>query len=146
MSFIDGDWRDYLTNMDLKPKKANRKELLKLMQLAKRTKAGLTLTDVPDIQWYGYYFKNKLVAFSALFIRKKECRLRSSFIHPNYRGNGFYWKILAHRIQIAEEAGCEKITGWSNEHSLECCKRLGFDTGKTNRNNVTFIFKTLNDG
>ena len=130
--------------MELEPREVKHKELLGLLRLAKRLKSGLHLTDeVPDTRWYGYYYKKKLVAFSALFIRKKVCRLRSSFIQPNYRGNGFYWQIMKHRMDVAEKEGCDKITAWCNKHSLEICLRLGFEAKKTARNKNTYVHKWI---
>ena len=133
--------------MDLEAKEVNYKDLKPLILMAKRLKAGLHLTnEVPNTRWFGFYVKKKLVAFSALFIKKNVCRLRSSFIHPNYRGNGFYWIMLKHRMDIAKNEGCKKITGYCNKHSLAVCLRLGFEAGKLNRNNTTYIQKILNDG
>ena len=127
----------------LEHKKVSRDTLTPLIKLAKKTDNYLEFKEVAGLQWYATYLSDKIVAFTALFIRGKNCRIRSAYVHPNYRGNGIYGEALKYRIAIAQEEGCEKVNAYFAPTSLKVAVKHGFEPKHTNKYGITYAVKTL---
>lgn len=128
---------------NLKHEKVSRELLNPLIKLAKKTDKHLEFKEVNGLEWYATYLNEKIVAFTALFIRGKNCRIRSAYVHPNFRGNGIYGEALEFRISKAKELGCTSVNAFFAPTSLRVALRHGFEPKHTNKNGITYAVKNI---
>lgn len=61
------------------------------------------ISFIKDVQYYGYYDDDKLVAIAGIKNYKKVAKLKSSYVIPEYRNKGIYSELVKHRISVIEQ-------------------------------------------
>lgn len=87
--------------------------------VGRATKEGVTMKPAQaPITWCCARFEGRIVAFGGLMpTGKGGVRLRSRWVHPDFRGHGLGGALNAYRIKAAAEAGYSSVDGFARKAS-----------------------------
>lgn len=87
----------------------------------------------------------KIVGFQgATILNPTTARLKTTFVHPNYRGNGIFDKLFAECLKNLEGRGIIMFTGFFTPMSLSTGLRYGFKARSMRTDsNIVFAIKQI---
>lgn len=69
-------------------------------------------------EYYGGFVDNKLIGFTSIQLYGKKAKFNNSYVFKEYRGNGYYKKLLDYRIELVKQMGCNEIVASCTKMSL----------------------------
>lgn len=96
-------------------------------------------------KYLGYLDKNKKVIAVVGYkdMGKNHVRFKVDWVHPNYRGNGYYKKLFSTRIKYVKDffPNLVKISAYCTEKSVNVYIENGFQASGKNGHGHTFVIK-----
>lgn len=122
-------------------RKGNINEISHLKALARKERVPLTETKA-DVNYILGEQDGLVIAFVAYTIEKGKARLKSDFVHPNYRGQGIYSLLFAERLNRLSHL--KFMDAFCTPLSLPKYIKSGFIPHKINTFGITYVTKTKN--
>lgn len=114
-------------------------EIKHLINNAKKENISFTPTK-NETKYIGYFVKNIVIGFVGYEIQTAGVRFKSDYIHPNYRGNGYYQELFNYRMDIFRNE--KKISAYCTIKSLSTYLKNGFEIVSTNKKRITYVIRT----
>ena len=103
-------------------------------------KEGVSFTPTKNqTKYIARLILDKVIGFVGYEIQTGGVRFKSDYVHPNYRGNGYYQELFDYRMNLF--ANEKRITAYCTNKSLSTYLRNGFKATNTNKNNVTYVIR-----
>lgn len=97
-----------------------------LLSMARKERVPVKITVSPVEYWIAFV-DDKAVGFQGATIQKTTiARLKSTFVHPNYRGSGIFDKLFNEAITNLTERGITTFSGFFTPMSYTTGLRYGF--------------------
>ena len=120
-------------------RKGSINEISHLKPLAKKERVPLTETKA-DVNYILAECDGVVIGFVGYTIEKGKARLKSDFVHPDYRGNGIYSMLFAERLNRLD--GIKFMDAFCTPLSLPQYLKNGFIKQKINNFGITYVIKT----
>lgn len=107
-------------------------------------KSGVVVDDSPDTIWIGAYADgSRLVGVTAITLSKNSARIRSSYVHPDYRKCGVYRIMVQYAEGLAVHFNKSKVTAFFNRRTVPYAYAHGYTVKEPNKNGVCFAEKIV---
>lgn len=115
-----------------------------LIPLARKERVPVKITVSPVEYWIAIV-DDKVVGFQGATIQKPTiARLKTTFVHPNYRGSGIFDKLFNETINNLTERGITTFTGFFTPMSYPTGLRYGFkERSKKEGSDIVFAVKEI---
>lgn len=89
---------------------------------------GMPIWDDPNREWVVAIANGKPIACASIEFLKTHGKavMKSSWVHPDWRGQGIYNRLFEERLKIAQEYGVKVLTATVTEKSYNTHIRHGF--------------------
>jgi len=94
-----------------------------------------------NTNYIGFYDKKKLVAISGYEVLKSKSLLRSTYVLPEYRGQGIYDKLVKHRVSFLLNKGVKVIEMTCTKMSIDYHLKRGATITKQFKNYTKIQYK-----
>ena len=119
-------------------RKGNIKEISHLKSLAKKERVPLTETKA-DVNYILAEQDGLVIGFVGYTIDRGKARLKSDFVHPDYRGQSIYSLLFAERLNRL--ANVKFMDAFCTPLSLPKYLKSGFIPHKINNFGITYVTK-----
>lgn len=119
-------------------RKGNLSEINHLKKLANKERVPLTETKA-DVNYLLAEIDGQVIGFVGYTIEKDKARLKSDFVHPDYRGNGIYSALFNERIKRLDKV--RHLDAFCTPLSLPQYLKSGFIQKKINKFGITYVTK-----
>ena len=120
-------------------RKGNINEINHLKALANKERVPLTETKT-DVNYLLAELNGLIIGFVGYAIVKGKARLKSDFVHPDYRGQGIYSTLFVERLNRLKDV--KQMDAFCTSLSLPQYLKSGFIKQKTNNFGITYVTKT----
>ena len=97
-----------------------------LIPMARKERVPVKITKSPVEYWIAFV-DDKVVGFQGATIQSPTvARLKTTFVHPNYRGSGIFDKLFKEALESLTERGIKTFTGFFTPMSYLTGIRYGF--------------------
>lgn len=97
-----------------------------LIPMARKERVPVKITKSPVEYWIAFV-DDKVVGFQGATIQSPTvARLKTTFVHPNYRGSGIFDKLFKEALESLTERGIKTFTGFFTPMSYPTGIRYGF--------------------
>lgn len=122
------------------------KDIRLLIPLARKERVPVKATKTP-VEYWCAVINDTVVGFQgASIINSNTARLKTTFVHPNYRGSGIFDKLFSACLQNLESRGIKVFTGFFTPMSISTGIRYGFVPQSTKKDSdIVFAVRTLNE-
>jgi ribosomal protein S18 acetylase RimI-like enzyme len=82
-------------------------------------------------EFYGYFFKNRLIAVMEIDSSKRKTHIQSLVVHPNFFRQGIGEQLVLFALDNYDTTSFSVETGYLNDPAISLYKKLGFlETGQ----------------
>ena len=119
------------------------KLLAPLFAMARRERVPVKETKSPVEYWVAV-LDGKPIGFAGASVSGNKARLKSDFIHPNYRGNGYHQELFKARMDTLTKEGVTSFDAFCTPLSLPTLLKNGFSEEKKNeKTGIVYVKKEL---